>query len=413
MKKNGSIRADIAIVGFGDLGKKLLHYGLILNCYDTAQSIHYHVWGNTKLFEADLPNLNSLINDIDISDRVDYENTDFRKDVQSLYEMDRIILTDECDAEFVQTVIRGCPEKEVFFVNTEGGSLERYYRDNIKTYAACNTYDVNEILREAEYEAAKEVNARYSILFGDRTPYEKGSKENYNDWKDRIWNALSPFLKESNIIVADYHVLREKILHSHSINKESCSREVHELLVMEHLRWCRFHYLNGWKHAEEKVIGDRKNETLRLHSLLKGFNDLLPEDETKDLEIIASMLLRKVMRENYFEPTNGNVIEDDIRYQLISEMALMKYGERARKYCELHIDRNDLPETIAFTGFGLEGLAHMLTIKELFDISGMRFFITGFDDEILELTKAHSGCNVEITKGASSCTSQTPLIQAM
>ena len=72
---------------------------------------------------------------------------------------------------------------------------------------------------------------------------------------------------------------------------------------MEHIRWCRYHYYNGWKYAPAKEVpvkGDpvkkvlkKKDPINRTHSLLVDFDDLSPEDKKKDS--IFSDTIRKIL----------------------------------------------------------------------------------------------------------------------
>ena len=45
---------------------------------------------------------------------------------------------------------------------------------------------------------------------------------------------------------------------------------------MEHIRWCRFHYINHW------VYGPQKDEERKTHPLLVDFSDLPYSEKEKD-----------------------------------------------------------------------------------------------------------------------------------
>ena len=305
-RRDGKVRADIAIVGFGELGKKLLHYGIILNCYDTEQSIRYHVWGDTKLYRASIPadrnisDISDCINDKDMHDEVHYEDGDIADGLEKLYQMDRIILADGCDAELVQTVIRGCPtETEIFFIDPEGTSMGEYYRSTVRSYGERDSYDVDEIIRDAEHEAAKDLNAEYTRNHGTEDEKKISPEE--------LWDDLDPFTKESNDITADYNVIREKILADSFLRRNADGsseditvwreHQINEMTYLEHVRWCRFHYMNGWKTTARGSDGKRmKDKARRLHSDLINFADLPVEQQTKDHESIACMLRNSKIR---------------------------------------------------------------------------------------------------------------------
>lgn len=345
-RKGNRLDANVAIVGFSDLARTLLHYGVILNCYETTQKIHYHVWGDTSLQQKAFTDLNEKINDAEMDDQIIYRAKDLTSAADQLEDMDCVILTDACWAEYVQTIIRKYPEKDIFFVDPEGSALDQLRGPRIESYASRRSYDVGRILREAEHAAGKQLNARYAVVYANHEQ-EKDAPiaGNIDDaWKEKKWQELTPFLKESNEVAAEYHVIREKILYRQllAMGQEHLSDETYmnwiwELCVLEHTRWCRFHFMNGWEHAsKDSLNGKRKDEVRRLHSDLVKFDDLrdpnekaeahagekccLSYEQTKDLESVAALLADTSLR------GEGEVLPDDIREELIQQMRLtVKY----------------------------------------------------------------------------------------
>ena len=53
---------------------------------------------------------------------------------------------------------------------------------------------------------------------------------------------------------------------------------------LEHIRWCRFHFLNYWRKAES---GNRKDIALRLHPDLISYDDLPEKEREKDMILVA------------------------------------------------------------------------------------------------------------------------------
>lgn len=83
----------------------------------------------------------------------------------------------------------------------------------------------------------------------------------------------------SNIASADYHEIRLMIM------KADNSYEINDSISeLEHIRWCRFHYLNHWKYGGTKDTGRR------IHPCLLPFSGLNKDDKSKDAEGIKVLL---------------------------------------------------------------------------------------------------------------------------
>ena len=520
-KRGSDLNVRIAILGFSDLARKLLHYGVILNCYEQNQQVQYYIWGDTELYENALQDLNRKINDAEMKDRISFKGNDLESAVNQLGRMDRIIMTDECWAEYVQTIIRKYPDKDIHFVDPEGSSLDRLRGTSVESYASLKDFDVNKIIREAEHAVGKQLNARYSMIYGDHI-----NDSTYgNDpiaWKDKKWKALSPFLKESNDIAAEYHVIREKILYDHQCdvwaeqlwgaweNREKSNEDSNkippvaiiglgtlgrklllkaagseslagktiyisekdyrkmeyalqavrslypeiniderichiesidtekseglpqlpyvirtdrnptpqiiektegyepqsvldadqelqnptiqeafmsesldeDLCVLEHIRWSRFHYMNGWEYASRSLMkGKRKDEKRRLHSDLRRFDELDEKEQTKDLEGVAVMLADPSLR------AGNKVIDNHFRREIIRKLALERYRDCAtefwKKYKE-QITGDDKEGKIRITGFDIAGTALVETFRTIAKAPKIEFDCRG-DKEYLDL----------------------------
>ncbi len=530
-KRGSDLNVRIAILGFSDLARKLLHYGVILNCYELDQQVRYYIWGDTALYENSLQDLNRKINDAEMKDRIFFKGDNLESAINQLGGMDRIILTDECWAEYVQTIIRKYPDKDIHFVDPEGSSLDRLRGTSVESYASLKDFDVNKIIREAEHALGKHLNARYSMIYGDHI-IDDDYGEDPDAWKEKKWKALSPFLKESNDIAAEYHVIREKILYDHqcdvwaeqiwdpwednektkknseevppvaiiglgtlgrklllkavgskrlagktiyisekdyrkleyalqairamypeidvdericrieSIDTEKSKglpqlpyvirtdgtpipqiikktekndsknvldadeklRELtsqdnkdnqdnqdngflskcldNDLCTLEHIRWCRFHYMNGWEYASSSLMkGKRKDEKRRLHSDLRRFDDLKEKEQTKDLEGVAVMLADPSLR------AGDKVIDNSVRREIIQKLAIERYRDCTTEFWEKYkaqITGDDKEGIIIITGFDIAGIALVETFPVKAEESKIEFESIG-DRGFLEL----------------------------
>ena len=66
------------------------------------------------------------------------------------------------------------------------------------------------------------------------------------------------------------------------------------LSELEHIRWCRYHYLNNWKFGIPEN-GKAKDPQNRIHSLLVPNNQLSEGEQEKDRENVR--LLRELQAE--------------------------------------------------------------------------------------------------------------------
>ena len=88
-----------------------------------------------------------------------------------------------------------------------------------------------------------------------------------DDEMEEQWKKLGGFLRGSNIARAD-HLWIEKYLQKKGVPEE-------DLMELEHVRWCRFHFYNRWKQG-----GEKKDAAKKLHPMLVPF-DKLPESEKR------------------------------------------------------------------------------------------------------------------------------------
>ena len=104
--------------------------------------------------------------------------------------------------------------------------------------------------------------------------------------------ALDGFLRYSNISAADYHEIRMQMLKEMGVPAkwESLSFQQAELLTqLEHIRWCRYHFLNNWRFGRPEN-GKRKDAVHRVHVDLVPYEDLTEEEKEMDRENIRCLL---------------------------------------------------------------------------------------------------------------------------
>ena len=367
-----NMEIDIAIVGFGDLWEKILNYGIILNCYRVNQQIRYHVWGDTHLHENYYISLEDKINDDNnsqsgIRDSIIYEGDDYEGNIRKLENMDRIIIAEECSLSFIQKVITICTNSEIFFYDSRKTSLEHLYHtpddkidstaneeDSIHSYGYNRVFSPEVILNEAKHRKAKRVNSRYDILYGELPDKE----DNWDEWSDKRWNALTPFKQESNRMMAAYQTIREKILISDIKGEREITDDyVINLCKLEHVRWCRFHYLNAWEYDEIR------DDNHRRHNDLRKFSELDEYEQRKDYEIIAALLADQYLHKDICQDEVDDSIEQ-YRSLIIRKISELKFSEYASHFWTEVFPKKFIYEDksvfVAVMGYDITAIAFIL-----------------------------------------------------
>ena len=115
------------------------------------------------------------------------------------------------------------------------------------------------------------LNHHYAVTYGEAS-----------DMKSE-WDKLNFFTKMSNIAATDYHKIRLMLMEADG------SREINDRVSeLEHIRWCRFHFLNHWKYGE--TADGRKDPENLIHPCLVPFEKLSQIDKDKDTESIKTLM---------------------------------------------------------------------------------------------------------------------------
>lgn len=280
----------IAIIGFEQLGQKLLSFGLMNNIYAVNQKIEYHVWGSSPSYE-------NVFSEIDFlnEDCVIYHGEDWAKDLNSFGEFNRVIVTQENNLELIQALLYICVDAEIDYYNKGEAMLENVFAGKrLRAFGAqTNILTEKNIMSEELCRFGMELNYAY---------YKQYAKENDGtDPKElvmkELWENLDGFTKASNIASADYHEIRLMILKMQGKKTDDFKEEEKEWLSKaEHIRWSRFHLLNHWTYKPEEN-GQTKNKEKRTHSCLIPFEELSQKEKEKDWGSVLTLLALKNLNE--------------------------------------------------------------------------------------------------------------------
>ncbi len=280
-EKGGKL--NIALIGFGKAGEELLYWGLQYNVFSPGQEIRYHVFGDTAAFLRAHPMLDQ------IGDPVLSYDDGWQNHTALLQDADLILVppqTDGAQETIVNELLSLVPEKELT-VFTDRPSvlamLDGQSRLRIIDIPE-QTLQAEQILKSELIRNAMRVNMRYVHLY-------TGKDESETQMRDE-WERLSPFLRYSNISTADYHEIRQRMLRRMGAAPDGSdlTQEQRELLAeLEHMRWCRYHWLNNWRYGKP-ANGGAKDEAARIHIDLIPYRELSEPEKDKDRTTIDTLL---------------------------------------------------------------------------------------------------------------------------
>lgn len=274
-------RMKIVFLGFGVLGEELLTCALQDNIFHPDQRIEYHIFGDGDRFLAVHPELTSIDDPVIFHGEPWYKQTALIRKAQRV-----IVLSEEGQMDLVRDLllITGEASYHVFTSRKELQLLAGQDRLTLfywKELARKPEY----MMGDALFDRAKRINLRYAALYGNVPENE--------ETKEREWEKLDAFTRYSNISSADYHEVRLIMLADLGQDAKHPEADCMELLSeLEHIRWCRYHYLNNWKYGIPEH-GERKDPVHRIHKDLVPYDRLTEADREKDRENIRTLLSLK------------------------------------------------------------------------------------------------------------------------
>lgn len=274
-------KLSIVFLGFGKLGEELLVQALQNNIFHPQQCIEYHIFGGDASFLDIRHELGEIEDEIIFHQEPWYRQRALLEEAEAL-----VVLEQERQLELLQqlllTTARG--DIDVFAVNTVGMELlEAGGRLRVNDWKR-EAQKPEHILSDVLFDQAKRINLRYASLYDGVSQTEEE--------KETQWRKLDSFTRCSNISAADYHEVRLKMLAAmgQPADVEKMESACLELLAhLEHIRWCRYHWLNNWRYGIPDN-GKRKDAARRIHMDLVPYGQLTEADKEKDRENIRILL---------------------------------------------------------------------------------------------------------------------------
>ena len=293
IEKSPGHKLNIALLGFGKLGEELVYWGMQSNVYFADQEITYHVFGDCSEFLRTHTSLKY------ISDKIISYADDWASHLDLIENADIVIVTEQKNQnalikDLLFTTVRhgiyifsanDSPTEDLMVIN---GIKDRFLPYQWQSEA----YKWENIATDKLFEEAIAVNKQYM----DNNP-EYGVE----------WEKLDAFAKYSNVSAADYDFVRFKILSAMGIELPAHSDKLTPdvlgiLSELEHIRWCRYHFLNNWTPMKKTADGKTKDNSNRRHAYLVEYNEL--DDAVKKLDDNVVNRLRKG-KINNGGPLNG------------------------------------------------------------------------------------------------------------
>lgn len=252
----------IAFIGFGGVGENLLLYGLQMNIIDPAQHFEYHIFGDADEFRREHTELDKMAPDeIFFHGETEYVYSE-------LSGFDRIIVcgsTREGGVIAQASKILAAVSLPTIYVYAPKGDIVTDFfgkSRNVCFGSAKETASIDIILNEKTMQAARAQHEYYRQQYGG-VP----------------WEQLDSFKRYSNVSSSDYMLTLDRLMEK-GVTFET-------LAELEHIRWCRYHYLNNWKYGKER------DDVNRRHPSLIPFGELSRDEIIKDIEAIKSKLDKK------------------------------------------------------------------------------------------------------------------------
>lgn len=268
--ENPKPKLEITILGTGRLGQSVLNFGLLLNLYSLKQEITYNFIGSDNSYQAMHGDIQTCC-----GDRVLYREIDDEKNAEIIGNSDIVIICEELSAAELQTVAVMCKGTLYCYSPSEGGAMDYLNFPSIRAFGKHSELYTDENIRR---------NKLMGDAMGQHRSYLKGlGRGEISDSELQTeWNKLDGFLKMSNISSADYAPIIKALAKSNA--------NIEELAELEHIRWCRFHYLNFWSCGIPENGENRDNEK-KIHKCLLPFNELPDEEKQKDIKNVREAIL--------------------------------------------------------------------------------------------------------------------------
>lgn len=266
----GSEVAKLCLIGDGIYSEKMLTFGLLQNIYCLSQHVEYHLFGDWREYRTLHFDWDSIVSP---GDKVLFHDEPWYEKRELLQQAEMIILCDDnSDKNFriAQQLYALFPQCEIY-LRLEDDNLfqSSVIPERIHIFGGHTKLCTEEnVLRERLIISAKRQHDAYR-----RSNLGSGIAE---------WKELDTFTRQSNISSATFQDINVPLIRTKlaGIEEEEC---VEILAELEHIRWCRYHFLHNWSYAPGK-----KDRERRTHADLIPYAQLSKAEQNKDWKALSN-----------------------------------------------------------------------------------------------------------------------------
>lgn len=317
LSKQAGHKMKIVMIGFGKLGKELLESGLQYNIFHPDQKIEYHVFGD----EEDFLEVHWQL--AQIADPVFFHDEPWRDSMDMLNEAQMLIVAEQDrQLDLLGKLALALPNKRIhvlaavmtgaemlangkefvcFDWKEETLTMDCIVNDHLH-YLAMRLnlqYDINGKIG-AMLDQSKQLKEELECISAGQAPKKEIRKlrrklratekelcylQNYAMAEDaglvEAWNSetMTDFSRYSSISAANFYDVCVAVLEGGEPQER-----LEFLAELEHIRWCRYHYLRNW------VYGPKRDKPRHIHHCLVPYDELPEEEKKKDRDNILMIL---------------------------------------------------------------------------------------------------------------------------
>lgn len=278
LSKEHGHKLKIAFIGFNKLGREVLLSAVQNNIFDPNQQIDYHIFGNAQGFCNIYHELKSQI-----SDNIIFQYKQWHEQIDFLNTFDMVVVLQQPkQAQLLRDILLATKCKNIYVFDAADYGTDILENDNrLISFKWKNfVYDIDRIFDKNLFEKAKMLNLKYANLYS-------GVAIN-NENRESEWKKLSTFLRYSNISAADHNDIQRIILteENQGLTPDTMSADWFERLSeLEHIRWCRYHWINNWVYGE--TADGKKDSKNHIHPDLIPYDQLIDSEKQKDRDNIT------------------------------------------------------------------------------------------------------------------------------
>lgn len=289
-------KQQIVIIGTGNYGSALLSQALLTNVIAVDSCIVYHIFGDSTRFQGLHTQLSAFLEvneEAPKQDGICFHSEPWWANSDILTQADRIILADDREETnlMVLSEIKRFYPIGMIHVKVSDASLLEDLWDGVAAFGtAASLCSAENVLNEARMRDAKRIHSTYFSTYQCKKDCAAKNCIDCEAFAEN-WSSLSNFTRYSNAAQADHIPVKIQILLGDDFRSIAhpgmearkrfdllTSGEKSNLFELEHIRWCRYHYLNNWQYAPIR------DNAKRQHPLLVPYSQLEKKEEEKDAD---------------------------------------------------------------------------------------------------------------------------------